>query len=214
MNQLLNQNLWVISQIIEWGEAILGFEGANKYSIQDEDGYQIGFVAEESTGFFSFLLRFFLRSRRPFRASVLDVSGQVCLSLYRPFYWFFSSMYVTDGEDQEIGSIHKRFTILTKKYDLRTSDGSTFAQINTWFFKIWTFEIWDSNGGQVGVITKRWGGILKEVFTDSDRYLAQVDPELEWGDTERAIILAAAITIDFDYFEENSSNNRGFFGMG
>ena len=50
-----------------------------------------------------------------------------------------------------------------------------------------------------GIITKRWSGLLKEMFTDADNFgvdLARVpDPQL------RALAFAATVLIDVVHFE-------------
>ncbi len=53
-------------------------------------------------------------------------------------------------------------------------------------------------------ILKKWTGLFAEGFTDKDRFrLEYVDPELTLD--ERAILVAAALFIDLNYFEKKAS---------
>jgi len=62
----------------------------------------------------------------------------------------------------------------------------------------WTFNIIHETG-DVGVITKKWSGLGKEVFTDADNFGITFSSELK--ETTKAILLGAVFLIDFLYFE-------------
>jgi hypothetical protein len=53
----------------------------------------------------------------------------------------------------------------------------------------------------VGRIEKKWSGAFTEIFTDADTFLVT----LPQGDaTLRALVLAAAVLVDFVWFEHRS----------
>lgn len=56
-----------------------GFEQANKYKLTSLDGTPVGFLAEEDAGVLGTVSRQALRTRRPFRAVVLDLEGKPIL---------------------------------------------------------------------------------------------------------------------------------------
>ena len=68
---------------IEMLNLFAGFEQANKYAITDLSGTPVGFLAEEDAGVLGTVTRQALRTRRPFKAVVLDLEGKpllwVCL---------------------------------------------------------------------------------------------------------------------------------------
>ena len=71
-------------------------------------------------------------------------------------------------------------------------------------FKPWTFNVM-ADHVQVGSIKKQWSGLLKEAFTKADTFTVSFDhPGLSV--TDRKLILAAAIAIDIDYFEQKDKN--------
>lgn len=192
-----------IRQIKEWGEILIGFEGSNKYELLNESGEKIGFIAEQSSGIFKLLMRSILRSHRPLHVKIFDKQGQVAISLERPFYFFFSTMKVMDGTGYSLGTIDQKFAIFRKRYLLNDNRGHAFAQINSPFFSFFKFEIKSLKMGKsLGLISKKWGGLLKEMFTDADTF--GVDLSNDLSEQEKAIVLGTAISVDFDYFEDNS----------
>lgn len=72
---------------IEFLNVFAGFEQANRYAITNEQGQQVGFIAEEDQGLLGTMSRQFLKTRRPFRAVILDLEGQPILwvRIYIPF---------------------------------------------------------------------------------------------------------------------------------
>lgn len=73
-----------------------------------EDGTQLGYITEE-TSMLSTISRQLLRLRRPFKADILDLAGNVLLRVRRPFYFINSTITVEDGEGQRIGEVRKKW---------------------------------------------------------------------------------------------------------
>jgi hypothetical protein len=193
----------VIQQKRELTEVFLGIETINKYMLFDVDGAPCGSVIERSSGLFSFLKRIILGSHRPFEIDVFDASGKSILELSRSFFWFFSDIKVKVPNGPLLGSAHRKFSIFYKIYELKDANGNAFAKIQSSMFKIWTFALRDLQGNEVARISKKWTGMLKEYFTDSDNFLIEFGNH-QWGAGKRAVILAAAISVDFDFFENNN----------
>lgn len=190
----------LIQQVKEWTEIIINFETRNKYKILSTDGSDLGFMAEQGKGFISTIIRMFLRTHRPIDIKIWDSSKSELLSFSRPFYWFFSDLTVSDPSGVVLGHVRRRFGILYKKYDLIGENGELFARIESPVWRLWTFLIKDQRGIEVGVISKSWGGLLKEMFTDADKFQVSFG-EHSWQ--QKAVIFSAAISIDLDFFEDN-----------
>ena len=194
-----------VHQSREWGEIITGFETRNKYKVLDSSGSQIGFIAEQRNGVWAFILRSMLRSHRPMHIKVWNESRTEILDIQRPFHFFFSDMTV-HSEGKLIGHIKQRFGIIYKKYDITDEHDRVFARIRSPLWRLWTFKIFDSRDDEKGIITKKWGGFLREIFTDEDKFMVEFQ---KFSAQEKALIFSTAITIDLDYFEENHSNRDG-----
>ena len=78
-------------------------------------------------------------------------------------------------------------------------------EVSSPFWRLWTFPFM-ARGAQVARVQKKWSGLLAEVFTDKDNFAVDFgDGAL--GETERRLVLAAAIFIDLQYFEKKASSS-------
>lgn len=197
---------FLIRQIKEWGEILVGFESRNRYEITDEAGTMLGYAAEEGGGIGRALGRQFLGSGRPGILHVLDPDGRETARAKKPFTWFFHRVDV-EVEGKPLGSVRRRFSILNRKFTVETPTGEELFTIWSPMFRIWTFRILFRDQ-EVGVIRKQWGGALKEMFTDADVFGIEYDdlPELE---AVRPLLLFATLLVDLCHFE----NNQGGSGL-
>lgn len=108
---------FLIRQIKEWGEILVGFESRNRYEITDETGAMLGYAAEEGGGIGRALGRQFLGSGRPGILHVLDPDGRETARAKKPFTWYFHRVEV---EGKALGSVRRRFSILNRKFTVET----------------------------------------------------------------------------------------------
>ena len=199
---LASERRLVLSQKKDWGEILTGFEAANRYEILTESGQPLGRVSEVSNGIWATLGRWMFKGRRPFTL-VIESGGQETLRLRRPWFWFFSTLLVEDGGGRAIGRIEQRFAFFQRNFDIVDAGGAQVARIVGPMFRPWTFEV-RAGDQEVARIEKRWSGLLKEMFTDADNFSLTLpqsgDPQLS------SLILAAALLIDFCYFENTDAN--------
>ena len=192
-----------VQQKKEWTEIIVDWETANRYAVMNQQKQTLGMVAERGGGVLHHLKRALFRSHRGFDIEVTDITGKSTLTLSRKFFFFFSDLFVTSGQGEKIGKIHRRFGIIHKKYDLFDQHDQLFAQIKSPIWRLWTFPVIAAATDQVtGEISKKWGGVLREIFTDADIYRVQFQNH-NWTPQQKAIVFAAAVSIDFDFFEDN-----------
>lgn len=194
-----------IKQVKNWGEILIGFEAKNKYKVLDSQGMEHGFIVEKGAGILAFFIRWISRSHRPLDVRVYDSKQNEILKYQRPFYFFFSTAHLYDSQDQIIGRIDQKFAIFKKKYQISDHQENVVGEIESGFFKFFQFEIQNRMGQKIGEIKKKWGGLLKEVFADHDTFGLSMNEELDTR--TKALIFATAISIDFDYFEDNQGGN-------
>jgi uncharacterized protein YxjI len=204
---LTNQPELFIRQRKEMVEILVDWEMGNQYTVCDAQQNELAHVVEKKGGFWSFFRRGFLRSHRPLEVAVTDRQRQRALDLSRPFFFLFSSLAVTTHDGGALGQVERRFGVLYKRYDLLDRTGVCFARVRAPRWRLWTFPIEGADGVSAATISKKWGGMLREAFTDADTY--RVEFGTGWNEEQRAVILAAAISIDFDFFE----NNQGSDGL-
>ncbi len=196
---LANAPSLVVKQQTEMLEAFTDFETKNRYLVQTPEGSPAFFAAEVGTGAGEFMSRMFLKNSRPFTMQLMDPGGNLALSLRRPWTWFFSELHVTDASGQPVGSIHQRFKFFGRLFHVLDANGQPVAEIQGPLFRPWTFHVM-VQGQEVGQISKKWSGLMKEALTDADTFGVQFGPSMPEG--HRALILAATFLIDFLYFED------------
>mmetsp|Transcript_6526 Transcript_6526/g.18209 ORF Transcript_6526/g.18209 Transcript_6526/m.18209 type:complete len:414 (-) Transcript_6526:288-1529(-) len=245
----------VICREIEWANVIIGFEQANKYTVRDERGEVVAYIAEETPSIGNAIGRQLLSTHRSFLATIFSADGSVMLRVRRPFYFINSQMNIEGPDGELLGEVVQRWHLWKRNYDLYL-DKRQFASI-TGSFLAWEFELKDENGGTLALIDRNFLGFGREIFTDAGKYVIhfgmppdtaadqatvsrhaliekQASPSessvpvtalaklrtdvsvipTQTGDqlavvrplslSERAIALACAVTIDFDYFSQHS----------
>lgn len=203
-NLVDNSSQFMIKQKKEWLEILSGFESKNNYQIFNANSEHIGHISEIGSGIWQAIKRMIFRSHRPFEIKITNTQGHELLSIHRPFFWFFSDLYV-EHKSKRFGTIHRKFSIIFKTYSILDNRGTEIFRIKSPIWRLWSFPIFNNREQKVGVITKKWQGLLKEVFTDADAfYIDLSSPELT---TEQKVLLfVSGISIDFDFFEQNQGS--------
>lgn len=188
----------IVRQQHELAEILTNWEVANRYEVLTSDQRVVGHLLERSSGFAGLMKRSFFRARRPLEIALLSPQGEQLLVARRPFTWLFSKLWVATPQGGQIGRVRRRFSLLHKRFDLENADEQCLATIKSPLWRIWTFNV----AGTDAVIKKRWGGVLREAFTDADTFEVDFGSE-DWSAEQRALLLMAAVAIDFDFFEQN-----------
>lgn len=180
---------------------LFGIETRNKYSIE-VNGAPFGFAAEQGKGGLAFLARMFMGHWRTFEIHFFDNARQLVLRAVHPFRWFFQCLEVYTADGRKLGSIEQRWSFISKKFDVLDPTGRLLLSVSSPFWRLWTFAF-ERQGRELARVEKKWGGVLREAFTDADKFRVAFDaPEL--GLEERSLVLAAGIFIDLQYFEKKA----------
>ncbi len=181
---------------------LFGFETRNKYSIQTLQNETIAYAAEQGKGFLATIARLYFGHWRTFDIYVFNPERQPIFIAHHPFRWYFQQLIVRDPQGTVLGSIKKRFSILTKSFEVRDATEQVIFEVSSPIWKIWTFPF-TRQGRELARVSKKWSGILNETFTDKDNFLLEyLDPMVK--DKERLLLLFAAIFIDLLYFEKKA----------
>jgi hypothetical protein len=134
-----------------------------------------------------------------------------------------------DDAHTSIGEVHQSWHLWRRRYDLFVGN-SQFAAIDAPFLA-WDFVAHDAEGRCAATVSKRFNGVARELLTDTSAYLLRMSPrapdfgadrvvETKLSLDERAVVLATAMSIDFDYFSRHSGHGGlpffyfPFFGGG
>ena len=186
----------IVRQHVENFEVFTGFETKNRYAVLTPEGDQVLYAFEESGG----LARYLLKRRRPLDIHVIDPDQNTVLSANRKFYLMFSHLNVNDASGNHVGTLNRKFGIVKRRFTLTDARDQLIGEIRGSAFRQYTFSIHDSRGEEIGLITKQWSGIMRELFTDADTFQVQFS-ELSMSPESRLLVLASAFAIDLDFFE-------------
>lgn len=193
-----------VRQKRRWWEFLTNWEAKNSYAIFDEEGNHTLQVKEEGNGFVNILKRLFLRTARPFDATVYDNPiPRPILSLHRPFRFIFQELQVSAADGRLMGKIVREWSWIRRIYRIEDERGVEVARLFGPFFRPWTFEI-QVRGEVRGMVQKRWSGSISELFTDADNFAVEFseidDPKL------KALCFASTVLIDIVHFEDAKHN--------
>jgi uncharacterized protein YxjI len=175
-------------------EKVAFLKFTNVYKVYNSRGYIIGAIREIMPAFLKILSLFLSKAFFPFKLEIMDNEENVLATIKRGWTLFMSKIEVLDSQGSIIALINQKFKLLKPTFNILDPQGSLIAAISgDW--KAWNFTITGSEGSQIGTITKKWAGILKEAFTTADKYIVSINSGAE-VDAKKIAIIATAITID------------------
>ena len=190
MSDLLNRNVLVVNQ-----KAKL-IELTNEYKILDQEGLEIGVIRQEGQSTARKVLRFVSKLDQflTHKLAVYDASGQKVVELLRPAKFLKSTVEVSDGAGRPVGKIVQQNVVGKIRFAFEGAGGNDLGSINAQNWRAWDFAIQDNTGADVGRITKKWAGLLKEGFTTADNYVLEITGKV--SSELRLLILAAGAGVD------------------
>ena len=200
-SELAQSGQLVVAQRRELGE-LFGFETRNKYEILDGRGTRVGYAAEQQKGFGGFLFRQALGHWRTFDVTFFDEQRRPVMKAHHPFRWYFQRFEIADADGKPLGSLQRRFAIFSKIFDLEDASGRVLLTVRSPLWRPWTFEF-ERAGQTAAAVRKKWSGLLREAFLDADNFQVDFSPG-PVSLIERKLLLAAAVFIDLNYFENKS----------
>ena len=178
------------------------FKMTGTYDIfNGETGEQLA-IAQEKKGFLNILGGLIFNKRMlPTRIDVhegQDVNGPVAFSLTRGFSFLRPTVQIVGGNGSTIGSLKTRLLTIGGKFGVYDASGSEVAHVK-WNWMSWNFKLVASNGTELGVVSRKWGGIGRELFTSADNYVVALH---EPNPGAAVLLLAAGLAVDTVYKED------------
>ena len=203
MRSILEHDTLVVGRQLEVANVLLGFEQYNRYVIQSQSGSLVGYLLEaDSLG--KSIARQVLRTHRAFHVDCVDTDFNSILQIHRPLT-FINSKITVGNSYGLIGEVHQRWHPLRRRYDLFVHSKAEFLQFGEIdeVLLSWTFSVRDEGGRLLATIDRNFTNLAREILTDTGCYVIRFDPS-ERGLSQRAVVLACAVSIDFDYFSRLS----------
>lgn len=171
------------------------------YDILDPvTGAQIGTATENISGLMKTLRLLVNKRLLPTTVEIRsDPSAAPVLTIRRSGI-FISAVTVHDGAGRQIGSFKSKAFSLSGGFHVLDLGGRKVAEIKgDW--KGWNFRFLNTDGAEIGKVTKKWAGIGKELFTSADNYVIALDESQTIPRGTGALLLAAGLAIDIVYKE-------------
>jgi len=165
-------------------------------------GAQIG-IARENTSILLKLLRLLINKRLlPTRVEVRERDDTpVLMTLRRGASILSARVRVLDAMGTEIGLFKSKLFSLGGGFHVLDAEQQQIADVKgDW--KGWNFRFLAPDGGELGRVTKKWGGLGKELLTSADNYIIALAEDRQLPRNTAMLLLAAGLAIDIVYKEK------------
>lgn len=193
---MLSLNSWLIKEHVGLLKLV------DEYDILDPaSGRKVG-LARETPSFLAKWLRLLIKKHLlPTVVSIFkEENSPAIFSIHRPVKFFRSKVYVRDNTGNPIGYFKSKLFSLGGGFYLYSNQNNQLAEVKgDW--KGWNFKFIGQNNKELGMVTKKWAGIGKELFTSADNYIVSVNEEVNKEPAIKILLLAAALAIDVVYKE-------------
>lgn len=180
------------------------------YDIFDFDTEdQLGVAEEEISGLIQTLRWFLSKSWLPTTVVVRDHEGAVVFKIHRGGFIFRARVEVLNADNELIGYFKSKLFSLSGGFWVYDAADKQFAEVKGKFFGF-NYRVLTPEGEELGKVTKKWGGAIKELFTSADTYMVEVSEDLAEQPVAKMLVLAAALSIDIIF----KSENKGQVGVG
>jgi uncharacterized protein YxjI len=173
----------------------------NSYQVYNNQGGHVGNIKQKLTTGQKITRLFLKKNMLPFLLEIKDTNDVVQASVSRGWTFFMSTITIKDEQENIIATIKQKFKLFKPTFKLFDNSGEEIAEI-TGDWKAWNFSIKNASDTEIGIITKKWAGALKEIFTSADKYMIEIT-DLKLKKEVKIAILSGALAIDM-ILKENS----------
>lgn len=170
----------------------------DRYDVFDVDtGEQLG-LAIENVGMMRQLLRLIVNKQMlPTTVEIheRDENGPVVLTIQRGFTFLRARVEVVDASGTLLGYFKSKLFSLGGGFYLYDAQDQQIAEVKgDW--KGWNFRFLGSGDVELGTVSKKWGGLTKEMFTSADTYFIKLSDAVPTSGGLNSLLLAAGLAID------------------
>ena len=176
-------------------------KAANNYDIYNPQSNNIILQCREpNLGLFTKILRFTdYKHFTPFDFSIFSEAGEVLLKITKGWTFLGAKVDVLDAQGQRIGHLNRKILTLKPRMEIFDKEGHSIGSLVGTFIG-WNFTF-THNGSEKAIVTKKWAGLGKEMFTSADNYVVSIKEEVADNDPIRGLIFASILCIDMLFKE-------------
>lgn len=168
------------------------------YDISDADTQEtLGQAKEKISPFVVAASMVVNRNLFPTTIEVREAPDDALLfGIYRGLSLFRPKVEIRDAQGETVGYFKTKLFSVRAGFTVYDAKDKKFADVSG---NLIGFEYRVSNPEgdfQMGKVTKKWGGVAKELFTSADTYLVEVDAELDDNPLAKMLVLSAALATD------------------
>lgn len=190
MHPVLEKNVYLIKEHVGM------FKASNNYDVYDpETGEVILECREPNLGFFTKMLRFTKYKRNtPFDVHVTTPEGDQVIRVSRGISIFLSHVDVWDENDERVGGFKQKFFSIGGSFNVLDVEDEILCTLKGKWTG-WEFKF-EKDGKEFALVTKKWAGLGKELFTSADNYVLEINDRVPPDHPLRMLIMGAIFCID------------------
>lgn len=171
------------------------------YDIHDAaTGETLGTAAENVSGLIKVMRLLVSKRLLPTTVDVKGKDGRLVMSITRTGL-LRSTVTVQNARGQGLGSFKSKLLSIGGHFFVHDTAGRQVAEVKgDW--KGWNFRFTTLDGTALGQVTRKWGGIGRELFTSADNYVIALDEKAALPPETSALLIAAGLAIDIVYKEQ------------
>ena len=173
------------------------------YDIYDPvTGHQIASAKEDVSGFIKFGRIIFKKGHFPTKFNIFESGNKMpTLTINKPFSFLTSKFTILDKDNNSIGYFKTKVVQLSRGFSVYNEKDQLVAEVKGDLISGSNFKFSDANKNEIGVVSRKWSGIGKELFTSADNYIVNITNPGKDKEKNTALMLAAGLAIDIIYFE-------------
>ena len=160
-------------------------------------------LAKETPGGLIHTLRFLINKKLlPNQVTVTrdDENGPLLFRIRKPFTFLRSKVWVEDEFGKALGYFKSKIFSLGGGFFVHNEFDQPVAEVKgDW--KGWNFQFLTADGKELGLVTKKWGGLAKELFTSADTYAVSIHEGSGADRNLTILLLSACLAVDIIYKE-------------
>jgi len=171
------------------------FKIFNHYEIFDSDNRKLGYVQETKD--------FLKKLTRRFEVNIFDGEKKIIV-LKKPFSIIRPRIHIHDVNGVLLGTFVKKLISFRPRFFLNDANERHLGKLEGDFIG-WNYSLNDESGNMVAEISKKFSGVLREVFTTADSYKIHFNHHKSIDDR-----LALAVPFMVDLLSEQRKRNSDF----
>lgn len=174
---------------------------SDTYDIFDPDsGVQVGIARETIHPLLKTLRLLVNKQLLPTSVEVRDHNEQLLFSIKKGPQFLRAKIRIFDNEGNEAGYFKSKVFSLGGGFFVYDTNDNQVAEVKgDW--KGWNFRFIGANAQQIGIVTKKWAGLGKELFTSADNYIISLE-EACANQAKSMLLIAAGLAIDIVFKEK------------